>query len=428
MPRKIVLAYSGGLDTSIIVPWLKEKYAGASVICVAADIGQGSEELAGVRAKAIASGADECYVEDLRDEFVENYVFPTLRAGAIYNRKYLLGTSMARPLIARRQVEVARRVGADALAHGCTGKGNDQVRFELTYAALAPDLPVIAPWREWDIRSREDAIAYAQSRGIPITATLAKIYSRDANLWHLSHEGGILEDPNAAPPADLLMLTKNVTDAPDTPETVVIGFEKGTPVSVNGQRLDGVDLIAALNTIGGKHGVGVVDLVEDRMVGMKSRGVYETPGGSLLYAAHSELEQLILDRKTLAAKDLIAPRYADLVYEGRWWTTEREAYDAFVNVTQERITGTVSLRLFKGSTQVVGRESEHALYDERFVTFGEDDVYQQSDAAGFIRLFALPARVRAIKDQEMAAAAAAPVVAPDNALEASPDKPALQMA
>jgi argininosuccinate synthase len=428
MPRKIVLAYSGGLDTSIIVPWLKEKYAGASVICVAADIGQGSEELAGVRAKAIASGADECYVEDLRDEFVENYVFPTLRAGAIYNRKYLLGTSMARPLIARRQVEVARRVGADALAHGCTGKGNDQVRFELTYAALAPDLPVIAPWREWDIRSREDAIAYAQSRGIPITATLAKIYSRDANLWHLSHEGGILEDPNAAPPADLLMLTKNVTDAPDTPETVVIGFEKGTPVSVNGQRLDGVDLIAALNTIGGKHGVGVVDLVEDRMVGMKSRGVYETPGGSLLYTAHSELEQLILDRKTLAAKDLIAPRYADLVYEGRWWTTEREAYDAFVNVTQERITGTVSLRLFKGSTQVVGRESEHALYDERFVTFGEDDVYQQSDAAGFIRLFALPARVRAIKDQEMAAAAAAPVVAPDNALEASPDKPALQIA
>jgi argininosuccinate synthase len=431
MPRKIVLAYSGGLDTSIIVPWLKEKYAGASVICVAADIGQGSEELAGVRAKAIASGADECYVEDLRDEFVEDYVFPTLRAGAIYNRKYLLGTSMARPLIARRQVEVARRVGADALAHGCTGKGNDQVRFELTYAALAPDLPVIAPWREWDIRSREDAIAYAQSRGIPITATLAKIYSRDANLWHLSHEGGILEDPNAAPPPDLLMLTKNVTETPDTPETVVIGFEKGTPVSVNGQRLDGVDLIAALNTIGGKHGVGVVDLVEDRMVGMKSRGVYETPGGSLLYTAHSELEQLILDRKTLAAKDLIAPRYADLVYEGRWWTTEREAYDAFVNVTQERITGTVSLRLFKGSTQVVGRESEHALYDERFVTFGEDDVYQQSDAAGFIRLFALPARVRAIKDQELAAAEAAKdaaVVAPDHALEAASEKPALQMA
>ena len=430
MPQTIVLAYSGGLDTSIIVPWLKEKYAGARVICVAADIGQGSEELAGVRAKAIASGADECYVEDLRDEFVENYVFPTLRAGAIYNRKYLLGTSMARPLIARRQVEVARRVGADALAHGCTGKGNDQVRFELTYAALAPDLPVIAPWREWDIRSREDAIAYAQSRGIPITATLAKIYSRDANLWHLSHEGGILEDPNAAPPADLLMLTRNVTDTPDTPENVVIGFERGTPVSVNGTQLDGVDLIAALNAIGGKHGVGVVDLVEDRMVGMKSRGVYETPGGSLLYAAHSELEQLVLDRRTLAAKDLIAPRYADLVYEGRWWTTEREAYDAFVNVTQERVTGTVTLRLYKGSTAVVGRESEHALYDERFVTFGEDDVYQQSDAAGFIRLFALPARVRAIKDQEMglAPAGATPVSAPDGVLQAASEKPTLQIA
>ena len=403
-PRTIVLAYSGGLDTSIIVPWLKENYNGASVICVAADIGQGSDELAGVRRKAMASGADECYVEDLRDEFVESFVFPTLRAGAVYNRKYLLGTSMARPLIARRQVEVARRVGADALAHGCTGKGNDQVRFELTYAAFAPDLPVIAPWRIWNIRSREDAIAYAESRGIPIAATLKKIYSRDANLWHLSHEGGILEDPNAAPPDDLLMLTRPVTEAPDTPENVVIGFERGTPVSVNGMQLDGVDLIAALNAIGGKHGVGVIDLVEDRMVGMKSRGVYETPGGSLLYAAHSELEQLVLDRKTLAAKDLIAPRYADLVYEGRWWTTEREAYDAFVNVTQERITGTVTLRLYKGGMQVVGRFSENALYDERFVTFGEDDVYQQSDAAGFIRLFALPARVRAIKDQELAAA------------------------
>ena len=407
MYRTIVLAYSGGLDTSIIVPWLKENYHGARVICVAADIGQGSDELAGVRGKAIASGADECYVEDLRDEFAESFIYPTLRAGAIYNRKYLLGTSMARPLIARRQVEVARRVGADALAHGCTGKGNDQVRFELTFAAFAPDLPVIAPWREWDIRSREDAIAYAESRGIPIVATRAKIYSRDANLWHLSHEGGILEDPNAAPPDDLLMLTRPLTQAPDEPESVVIGFRRGSPVSVDGKTLGAVDLIAVLNKIGGRHGVGVVDLVEDRMVGMKSRGIYETPGGSLLYAAHSELEQLVLDRRTLAAKDLIAPRYADLVYEGRWWTTEREAYDAFVNVTQERVTGTVTLRLFKGSAAVIGRESVHALYDERFVTFGEDDVYQQSDAAGFIRLFALPARVRAIKDQEMGYAASA---------------------
>jgi argininosuccinate synthase len=421
MPRTIVLAYSGGLDTSIIVPWLKENYDGARVICVAADIGQGKDELAGVRAKALASGADECYVEDLREEFVESFIYPTLRAGAIYNRKYLLGTSMARPLIARRQVEVAREVGADALAHGCTGKGNDQVRFELTYAAFAPDLPVIAPWREWDIRSREDAIAYAESRGIPVAATRQKIYSRDANLWHLSHEGGVLENPNAAPPDDLLMLTRTVTEAPDTPETVTIGFDGGTPVTVNGTALSPVDLISTLNAIGGLHGCGVVDLVEDRLVGMKSRGVYETPGGALLYTAHSELEQLVLDRRTLAAKDLIAPRYADLVYEGRWWTTEREAYDAFVGVTQERVTGSVSLRLYKGSAAVVGRQSEHALYDERFVTFGEDDVYQQSDAAGFIRLFALPSRVRALKDQELGLAPAP--VAPEPSVE-----PTLQIA
>ncbi|MFL5488424.1 MAG: argininosuccinate synthase [Gemmatimonadaceae bacterium] len=402
MIRTIALAYSGGLDTSIIVPWLKERY-GARVICIAADIGQG-EELAGVRAKAIASGAEECYVEDLRQEFVENFVWPTLRAGAIYGRKYLLGTSMGRPLIARRQVEIARQVGADALAHGCTGKGNDQVRFELTYASFAPDLPVIAPWREWDIRSREDAIAYAESHGIPITATREKIYSRDRNIWHISHEGGVLEQPATPPPSDLFMLTTDPRHAPDEPEEVTIGFINGTPVSVNGGELDAVDLVTALNVIGGRHGVGRIDLVEDRLVGMKSRGVYETPGGTLLYSAHSELEQLVLDRRTLAAKDFIAPRYADLVYEGRWWTTEREAYDSFVNVTQERVTGSVTLKLFKGTASVVGRESDYALYDERFVTFGEDDVYQQSDAAGFIRLYGLSARVRAIRDQEMAAA------------------------
>jgi len=400
--RTIALAYSGGLDTSIIVPWLKERY-GARVICIAADIGQGNE-LEGVRAKAIASGADECYVEDLRQEFVENFVWPTLRAGAIYGRKYLLGTSMGRPLIARRQVEIARQVGADALAHGCTGKGNDQVRFELTYAAFAPDLPVIAPWREWDIRSREDAIAYAESHKIPVAATRDKIYSRDRNVWHISHEGGVLENPALAPPSDLFMMSTAPEDSPDQPEEVTIGFKSGTPVSINGAELDAVDLLVALNTIGGRHGIGRIDLVEDRLVGMKSRGIYETPGGTLLYSAHSELEQLVLDRRTLAAKDLIAPRYADLVYEGRWWTTEREAYDAFVNTTQERVTGTVTLRLFKGTASVVGRESEYALYDERFVTFGEDDVYQQSDAAGFIRLYGLSARVRAIRDQEMAAA------------------------
>src|SRR6188508_383177 len=415
MYKTIVLAYSGGLDTSIIVPWLKQNYSGARVVCVAADIGQGSEELAGVRAKALASGADECFVEDLREEFVESFIYPTLRAGAIYNRKYLLGTSMGRPLIARRQVEVARQVGADALAHGCTGKGNDQVRFELTYAAFAPDLPVIAPWREWDIRSREDAIAYAAARNIPVAATKEKIYSRDRNLWHISHEGGVLEDPAQGAPKDVFMLSTDPQDAPNTPEDVRIGFDAGTPVSVNGQELGPVDLVMALNEIAGRHGVGVVDLVEDRMVGMKSRGVYETPGGSLLYTAHSELEQLVLDRRTLAAKDVIAPRYADLVYEGRWWTTEREAYDAFVTVTQQRVSGTVSLRLYKGSVAVVGRESEHALYDERFVTFGEDDVYQQSDAGGFIRLYSLPDRVRALRDRELAAKAVAPVAAPDDA-------------
>ncbi|HKY99212.1 MAG TPA: argininosuccinate synthase [Gemmatimonadaceae bacterium] len=412
--RTIALAYSGGLDTSIIVPWLKEHYPGARVICVAADIGQG-DELEGVRAKAIASGADECYIEDLRQEFIEDFIWPTLRAGAIYGRKYLLGTSMGRPLIARRQVEVARRVGADALAHGCTGKGNDQVRFELTYAAFAPDLPVIAPWREWDIKSREDALAYAAKHNVPVTASREKIYSRDRNIWHISHEGGVLEDPAQAPPADLFMLTTSPELAPNEPEEVSIGFNQGTPVAVNGVFLDPVAILTTLNQIAGRHGVGRIDLVEDRLVGMKSRGVYETPGGTLLYTAHSELEQLILDRRTLAAKDLIAPRYADLVYEGRWWTTEREAYDAFVNVTQERVTGGVTLRLYKGTVTVVSRASEYALYDERFVTFGEDDVYQQSDAAGFIRLYSLPDRVRAVRDRELAAKAVAPVAPAEDA-------------
>ncbi len=393
----VVLAYSGGLDTSIIVPWLREHY-NARVICVAADVGQGEGELAGVREKALASGAEECYVEDLRHDFVESFIFPMLRAGAIYGRKYLLGTSIARPIIARRQVELAKKIGADALSHGCTGKGNDQVRFELTFMAFAPEMPVIAPWREWDIRSREDAIRYAAAHGVPVTASIEKIYSRDRNLWHISHEGGVLEDPGQGPPKDLFMLSVDPEDAPDTSEDVTIGFDRGTPVSVNGETLDPVPLVTALNKIGGRHGVGRIDLVEDRLVGMKSRGVYETPGGTLLYVAHSELEQFTLDRRTLAAKDAIAPRYADLVYEGRWWTTEREAYDAFVNVTQQRVTGTVTLRLYKGNVTIVGRRSEFALYDEQFVTFGEDDVYEQSDAAGFIRLFGLQQRVQALKD------------------------------
>ncbi|HEX8718505.1 MAG TPA: argininosuccinate synthase [Gemmatimonadaceae bacterium] len=405
MIRTIALAYSGGLDTSIIVPWLREHY-GARVVCVAADIGQG-DELDGVRHKALASGAAECHVEDLREEFVAGYIWPTLRAGAVYGRKYLLGTSMARPLIAKRQVEVARAVGADALAHGCTGKGNDQVRFELTYAAFAPDLPVIAPWREWDIRSREDALDFAARHNVPVSATKAKIYSRDRNIWHISHEGGVLEDPASVPPDDLFMLTTSPAAAPAEPEDVTIGFASGTPVSVNGECMSPVALLTTLNTIGGRHGVGRIDLVEDRLVGMKSRGVYETPGGTLLYTAHSELEQLVLDRRTLAAKDMIAPRYADLVYEGRWWTTEREGYDAFVNVTQQRVTGSITLRLYKGTVTIAGRSSEQALYDERFVTFGEDDVYQQSDAAGFIRLYGLSQRVRALKDQQLAASEAA---------------------
>jgi argininosuccinate synthase len=418
--QKIALAYSGGLDTSIIVPWLKEHYD-AKVVCVAADVGQGEEELRGVREKALASGADECYVEDLRREFVEDFIYPTLRAGAVYNRKYLLGTSIARPIIAKRQVDVARAVGADALAHGCTGKGNDQVRFELTYMAFAPELPVIAPWREaaWTIRSREDALKYAAERNIPVTASTRKIYSRDRNLWHISHEGGVLEDPSQAPPKDLFLLTTDPADAPDAAEIVTIGFERGTPVSINGEVLDPVALLMLLNQVAGRHGVGRADIVEDRLIGMKSRGVYETPGGTLLYTALSELEMLVLDRRTLAAKDAISPRYADLVYEGRWWTTEKKAYDAFINVVQGRVTGTIGLSLFKGNVAIASRQSDHALYDEAFVTFGEDDVYQQSDAAGFIRLFGLPQRVRALKDRELIA---------QGKLEATPTDSALELA
>ena len=398
MAGTVVLAYSGGLDTSIIVPWLRESY-GLDVVCLAGDVGQGADELAGLETKALASGASACYVADLREEFLTGFVWPTLRAGAVYGRKYLLGTSMARPILARKQVELARELGAEYVAHGCTGKGNDQVRFELTYAALAPDLKVIAPWREWDIRSREDALEYAARHGVPVTATKAKIYSRDRNLWHISHEGGPLEDPAWTPGEDLFMLTASPESAPDVPETVTIGFEAGNPVAVNGELLEPVALLERLNGVAGRHGVGRIDLVEDRLVGMKSRGVYETPGGTLLYAAHSELEQLVLDRRTLALKDSLAPRYADLVYEGRWWTQEREAMDALVDATQKNVTGEVQLKLYKGSWTVAGRTSSSSLYDECFVTFGEDDVYDQADAAGFIRLYGLPSRVAALKAQ-----------------------------
>jgi argininosuccinate synthase len=406
----IVLAYSGGLDTSIIVPWLKENH-NADVVCVAADVGQG-QEIDGLVQKALASGASACYVEDLREAFLTEFVWPTLRSGAVYGRKYLLGTSMARPVIARRQVEVAHAVGATALAHGCTGKGNDQVRFELTYAALAPEMKVIAPWRQWSIRSREDALEYAAAHGVPVAATKEKIYSRDANLWHVSHEGGPLEDPAYEPTEDLFLLTRSPEAAPNKAEYVTITFEAGNPVAVDGEALSPVALLERLNEIGGLHGVGRIDLVEDRLVGMKSRGIYETPGGTLLYAAHSELEQLVLDRRTLALKDALAPRYADLVYEGRWWTTERVAMDALVDVTQQRVTGSVKLKLFKGSHQVAGRTSPFSLYDERFVTFGEDDVYDQADAAGFIRLFGLPSRVAALKAKETGAAPAPAHVGP----------------
>jgi argininosuccinate synthase len=398
----VVLAYSGGLDTSIIVPWLREHY-GLDVVCVAADVGQG-DELDGLVQKALASGAVACEVADLREEFLTGFVWPALRAGAVYGRKYLLGTSMARPIIARRQVEVARERGSQVLAHGCTGKGNDQVRFELTYMALAPEMRVIAPWREWEIRSREDALEYAARHAVPVTATREKIFSRDRNLWHVSHEGGPLEDPDWEPTDDLFQMTRSPELAPDRPEVVRIEFEEGYPVAVDGERLSPVLLLERLNELGGRHGIGRVDLVEDRMVGMKSRGIYETPGGTLLYAAHSELEQLVLDRRTLALKDLIAPRYADLVYEGRWWSTEREAMDALVERTQERVTGEVRLKLFKGSFSVAGRRSRYSLYDEKWVTFGEDDVYDQADAAGFIRLYGLSSRVAALKSQEMAAA------------------------
>jgi argininosuccinate synthase len=395
----VVLAYSGGLDTSAIVPWLRERY-GARVLCFAADVGQGAGELRGLVEKAKRSGATDCVVEDLREDFVRDFVFPTLRAGAVYARTYLLGTSMARPLTAARQVALAQRVGAQALAHGCTGKGNDQVRFELTYAALAPDLQVIAPWREWEFKSREDLIGYVKAQGIPVQATAEKPYSTDRNLWHCSHEGGILEDPSQEAPENIFVMTASPLAAPDEPVTVAIGFDEGTPVSVDHVPLGPVALLEALNAVAGEHGVGRADVVEDRLVGMKSRGVYETPGGTLLHAAHRELEQLVLDRRTLRMKDEVALQYADLVYDGRWWTPEREALDALVTATQKHVTGTVRLKLYKGSVMVAGRESPYALYQPSYATFGKDNVYNQKDAEGFIRLYGLATKIGAGLDAE----------------------------
>jgi argininosuccinate synthase len=398
----IALSYSGGLDTSAIVPWLKDVYGG-EVLCYTADVGQGNGDLAGLEEKARRAGAVGCVVEDLREDLVTRFIFPTLRAGAVYARTYLLGTAVARPVIAAGQVAAARQAGATSLAHGCTGKGNDQVRFELTFQALAPDLDVIAPWREWQFRGREDLIAYLREKGLPFQMGEAKPFSRDRNLWHCSHEGGVLEDPAVAPPADLFLITADPADAPDQPEELTIDFEAGNPVSINAVPYGPVALIEYLNEVAGAHGVGRADIVEDRLVGMKSRGIYETPAGTVLRLAHRELEQLVLDRRTLALKDELAQRYADLVYEGRWWTTEREALDALVDVTQRNVTGTVRVRLFKGTASVIGRESPFSLYLSRYATFEADGIYNHADAAGFIRLFGLPLRIGAEVKQRAAA-------------------------
>jgi len=391
---KVVLAYSGGLDTSVIVPWLRETY-GCEVICFCADIGQG-EELAGLEAKALASGASKVVVKDLRETFAKDYLWPMLQSGAIYEGKYLLGTAIARPLIARAQVEVAEAERADALAHGCTGKGNDQVRFELTYMATNPRLKVIAPWREWSIRSREDALEYAHRHNVPVAATEGSIYSRDRNLWHLSHEGGPLEDPSQPPLKEMFQWTAEAEDAPDEPQELRIDFEAGLPVAVNDVRMSPAKLIAALNELGAKHGIGRVDMVENRLVGVKSRGVYETPGGTLLSVAHRELESICLDRDTHHEKSLMAGRYAELVYFGKWFTPLRQAMQAFVASTQESLTGWVRLKLYKGNVTVLGRFSPHSLYREDLATFGQDDVYNQADARGFISLFGLQMKVRAM--------------------------------
>ena len=392
MPKRIALAYSGGLDTSCAIPWLRENYD-AEVLAVIADVGQ-NEDLEAASRKAIASGASAVFVEDLRDEFVGNYVFPAVRAGAVYEGKYLLGTSLARPTIAKYQVDIARREGADAVAHGCTGKGNDQVRFELAFHALAPDLEVIAPWRLWDIRSREDALAYAALHGVPVEQKAGDLYSRDQNLLHLSHEGEDLEDPWNAPPASLYRITRNPDRTESAPEAVDVGFESGIPVSVDGERLAPAALLTRLNEVGARHGVGRVDIVENRLVGMKSRGVYETPGGTILHEAKAALQSLTLDRATDHFAASVALRYAELVYDGKWFSALREALDAFFIEAHRNTTGTVRVRLHRGVAQVVGRKSPKSLYREDFATFGADEVYRQSDAEGFIRLFGLPERIR----------------------------------
>ena len=397
--KKIALAYSGGLDTSIIIPWLKEHYPGAKIVAVCGDIGQGGDELTGLEAKARATGADEVFIADLREEFVTEYLWRMVRAGGIYEHKYLLGTSIARPLLAKKQVEVALATGCDALAHGCTGKGNDQVRFELTYKALAPQLPVIAPWRVWDIISREDALEYASAHNVPVQQSAAKIYSRDRNIWHISHEGAELEDPANAPSDRVWMITKSPEQAPDKATDVTIGFEKGNPISVNGEHLAPVALLEKLNEIASENGIGRIDLVENRFVGMKSRGCYETPGGTLIMAAHRELEALTLDKDTSHYKQRLALDYAEMVYNGLWFTPLREALDAFFSIVSETTTGEVTLRLYKGNLQPVSRKSPFSLYSMSIASFTMGADYDQKDARGFINLIGLPIQVRALQLQ-----------------------------
>ncbi len=408
--RKVALAYSGGLDTSAIIPWLIENH-GCEVIAVVGDVGQGEDELRGVKEKAERSGASACHVVDLRRDFVEEFVFPTMIAGGVYEGRYLLGTAMARPILARAQVEVARRVGADALAHGCTGKGNDQVRFESAYAALAPGLEVIAPWRQWDLRSREDLLRYLAQRRIPCAASAAKIYSRDANLWHVSHEGGDLEDPALPPPEDVWIRTVPPRQAPDEPQEVRVGFERGCPRTLDGRSLPPENLVAELNRVAGRHGVGRVDIVENRLVGMKSRGCYETPGGTVIVEALRGLEEITLDRPTLHFRQHLGLRFAELVYDGQWFTPLREALWAAADKIAERLEGEVTVRLFKGTATAVRRTSPRSLYAEDFATFGADAVYDHADAGGFIRLFALPSRIAALRAGRGGGAAPPPAAA-----------------
>ena len=393
--KKVVLAYSGGLDTSVIIPWLKENYNGCEVIAACADLGQG-DELEPVHDKAIKTGASKCYILDLKEEFIKDYVWPTVKAGAVYEKKYLLGTSFARPLIAKKLVEIAEKEGADAIAHGATGKGNDQVRFELSVKALAPQLAIIAPWREWELRSRDQEIDYAAAHNIPIPVSHDHDYSMDRNMWHLSHEGSDLEDPWNAPKDELFIVTNIPEKAPDKPEYVELEYVEGVPVSVNGEKLSPAKLVEKLNEIGIRNAVGITDMVEDRLVGMKSRGVYENPAGAIIYYGHNDLENLCLDRATQSFKQQVSIRYSELVYDGMWFSPLREALDGFVNETQKTVTGTVRMKLYKGNIYSAGVKSPYSLYSQEYVTFGEDEVYNQADATGFINLFGLPLQVRAM--------------------------------